>query len=124
MAEVVLRGPLFDARAPRVVNAMLDDSAQAIAERAQNDVRETIQSRAVRRTGNYERHVKIDRQGNDRQVNDGGIVYGPWLEGVSRRNYSTRVRGFAQFRRATQSIAGRTGEIAAPVIRRRIGGLQ
>lgn len=124
MAEVVLRGPLFDARAKRVTNAMLDDAAQAIAERAQNDVRETIRSKAVRRTGNYERHVQIDRAGNDRQVNDGGIVYGPWLEGVSRRNYSTRFRGFSQFRRATQRLAGRTGEIAEPVIRRRIGGLQ
>lgn len=124
MADVELSGPLFDGRAQRVVNAMLDDSAQAIAERAQNDVRETIQSRAVRRTGSYERHVQIERQGNDRQVNDGGIVYGPWLEGVSRRNYSTRFRGFSQFRRATQRLAGRTAEIAEPVIRRRIGGLQ
>lgn len=124
MAEVVLSGPLFDARAARVTNAMLDDAAQAIAERAQNDVRETVQSRAVRRTGRYERNVQINRQGNDRQVNDSGIVYGPWLEGVSRRNYSTRFRGFSQFRRATQQLAGRTGEIAEPVIRRRIGGLQ
>lgn len=124
MAEVELRGPLFDARAARVVDAMLNDAADAVAQRAQNDVRDTIQSRAVRRTGNYERHVKIDRQGNDRQVNDGGIVYGPWLEGVSRRNYSTRFRGFSQFRRATQRLAGRTGEIAEPAVRRHLGGLQ
>lgn len=124
MADVEVSGPLFDGRARQAVNAMLDDAAQAIAERAQNDVRETIQSRAVRRTGSYERHVQIDRQGNDRQVSDSGIVYGPWLEGVSRRNYSTRFRGFSQFRRATQKLAGRTGEIAEPVIRRHIGRLQ
>lgn len=124
MADVELSGPIFDARAQRVVDAMLDDAAQAVAERAQNDVRETIQSKAVRRTGNYERHVQIDRAGNDRQVNDGGIVYGPWLEGVSRRNHSTRFRGYAQFRRATQQLAGRTGEIAEPAVRRHLGGLQ
>lgn len=124
MADVELHGPIFDARAKAAVNAMLNDAADAIAQRAQNDVRGTIRSRAVRRTGRYERHVQIERQGNDRQVNDHGMVYGPWLEGVSRRNFSTRFRGFAQFRRATQKLAGRTGEIAEPAVRRNIGRLQ
>lgn len=119
-----MKGPLFDGRAERVTNAMLDDAAQAIAERAASDVKSTVAHSARLRSGNYERHVQIDRQGNDRQVNDSGIVYGPWLEGVSRRNNSTRFRGFAAMRRATQRLAGRTAEIAAPVIRRRIGELQ
>ncbi len=124
MAEVVTKGPLFDGRAEQVTYAMLDDSAQAIAERAATDVRATVAASSRLRTGNYERHVQIDRAGNDRQVNDDGIVYGPWLEGVSARNYSTRFKGFAQFRRATQQLAGRTAEIAMPAIRRHIGRLQ
>jgi hypothetical protein len=122
--EVTLSGPLFDARAAQVMHAMMDDCSQAIAERAATDVRTVIRHDAIRRTGNYERHVQIDRAGTDRQVNDSGIVYGPWLEGVSSRNHSTRFKGYAQFRRATQQLDGRTAEIAEPAVRRRIGQLQ
>lgn len=124
MADVVMRGPLFDGRADQAMNSILDDCSQAIAERAANDVRSTVRLAAAERTGNYERHVQIDRAGNDRAVNDGSIVYGPWLEGVSARNYATRFRGFAQFRKATRRLASRTAEIAEPIVRRNLGRLQ
>lgn len=31
-------------------------------------------------------------------ITDGGVVYGPWLEGVSRRNQTSRFRGYRTFR--------------------------
>lgn len=124
MAEVRLSGPLFDARARRVTRAMADEIEQEIADRGVNEVRMIVQRSAVERTGNYERHVHTERAGAGTEVTDGGIVYGPWLEGTSRRNFTTRFRGFAAMRRTAQSLQRRAESIATPVVRRRIGGLQ
>lgn len=38
-------------------------------------------------------------------ITDGGVVYGPWLEGVSRRNMSSRFKGYHTFRYARQRLA-------------------
>lgn len=43
-------------------------------------------------------------------------VYGPWLEGVSRRNAATRFKGYAAFRKSTQRLAGEVDRVAAPAV--------
>lgn len=37
-------------------------------------------------------------------ITDGGVVYGPWLEGVSRRNQTTRFKGYRTFRTIAQRM--------------------
>lgn len=57
-------------------------------------------------TGNYRRNVHgITRQvGLDLQgkIHDSGVVYGPWLEGTSSRNKTTRFKGYSSFRKVKQ----------------------
>lgn len=124
MTEVRVSGPLFDGRAGRITAAMCDDIEEDIADQGVNDVRQIIRQSAERRTGNYERHVQSDRARGDRVVNDSGIVYGPWLEGVSRRNASTRFKGFTAFRRTAQRLQARAVEIAQPAVRRGVERLR
>jgi hypothetical protein len=57
-------------------------------------------------TGNYRRNVHgitrrvgLDLQG---KIHDSGVVYGPWLEGTSSRNKTTRFRGYSSFRKVKQ----------------------
>lgn len=63
-------------------------------------------------TGRYWNRVHIERGDGGHVVTDGGVVYGPWLEGVGSRNNTTRFKGYSSFRRATQRIDGRADEIA------------
>jgi hypothetical protein len=61
------------------------------------DVHRTLDSRIQHPTPYYETQVTNDVHGNERWVHDRGVVYGPWLEGTSRRNRATRFRGYHAF---------------------------
>ena len=37
-------------------------------------------------------------------IHDSHVIYGPWLEGVSSRNETTRFKGYAMFRNAKQQL--------------------
>ena len=50
-------------------------------------------------TGNYRRNINGRVRGLEGEINDGGVVYGPWLEGFSSRNSSTRFKGYMSFRK-------------------------
>lgn len=118
--DVTTKGPVFSGQAPRVMRAAADEAEQLIAEEGVQLVRRVVQSRARRRTGRYERHVRVDRAGAGREVNDGKIVYGPWLEGVSARNQKSRFKGMQQFRKATQQLNRRATEVAQPAVERAV----
>lgn len=52
--------------------------------------------------GNYRRRMEKWARGLRGLITDGGTEYGPWLEGASRRNQSTRFKGYHSFRKTTQ----------------------
>lgn len=53
-------------------------------------------------TGNYRRNLTSVIKELSGRIDDGGVVYGPWLEGTSGRNATTRFKGYASFRRTAQ----------------------
>lgn len=60
-------------------------------------------------------------------ITDNGVIYGPWLEGVSSRNDTTRFKGYAAFRRTKEAIDAKAGEFLAAEaadIMRDLGGDQ
>jgi hypothetical protein len=38
------------------------------------------------------------------ELHDSGVVYGPWLEGVGRRNKVSRFKGYSSFRKSLQDL--------------------
>src|SRR5688572_30770062 len=59
------------------------------------------------------------------RVHDRDIVYGPWLEGTSERNRTTRFRGYAAFRKGMQRVNARLDALTSYALRRcieRLGG--
>lgn len=116
-------GPLFDGRSEAAVDRFLetakyDVGAQALAEVATN------LDRSIRQpTPYYETQITADWQGSDRVVHDRGIVYGPWLEGTSSRNRTTRFKGYASFRRATESVRERVPALVARALDRCVRGM-
>ena len=53
-------------------------------------------------------------------VNDAGIIYGWWLEGIGSRNFPvTRFRGYFSFKRAAATLRVQAPKIAERLLRQR-----
>jgi glycine/D-amino acid oxidase-like deaminating enzyme len=106
MSHYTVKGPFFDAGYTRaktremLVGATRDVSQQAFVETMTN-----LNARIRHPTPYYETQINTR---NDsayvRTVNDNGVIYGPWLEGVGSRNRTTRFKGYFSFRRAAQKV--------------------
>ena len=110
--RVTKKGPLFDGRARAAVNAFLDDAKTTVAEEGLNMVQARLGAVLKHPTGAYQSGIHTDRQRNDRVVRDYGGVKGPWLEGTSRRNQTTRFKGYRTFRQTAQQLRERAHGIA------------
>ena len=55
-------------------------------------------------TGNYRRHIFGKRTGLSGVITDGKVVYGRWLEGVSRRNQASPFKGYFAFRKTNHLL--------------------
>lgn len=121
--EVTARGPLFDGRLERGIAQGLEDGLDQVAKDGVNLVRMRLHGVLRHPTGHYESVIQTDRAGASRDITDGGIVYGPWLEGVSERNHTTRFKGYATFRRTTAEVDRRAGGIVERAISDRIGSM-
>src|SRR6266568_1058040 len=100
-ADTKVHGPLFDHRADAAVYQWLDASKKDVAQLAVNTLHDVAQRRFKVNTGHYESVIQTETVvRNDVRIHDGGIVYGPWLEGTSKRNNSTRFKGYHLWRRA------------------------
>lgn len=70
-------------------------------------------------TGYYESNVRARQVGNLQQVDDSGVVYGPWLAGESERNRTTRFKGYMHWRVTQQKTDAFAEEIAERLFRLR-----
>lgn len=113
--EVEVSGPLWDGRLQRAIEQAIPEAEKEIADHGVTLVREELGKVFKRQTGHYVGQIQVDRTVGTR-VTDGGIVYGPWLAGTSGRNRSTRFKGYAHWRRATQRLRAEAHDIAQRVI--------
>lgn len=114
--EFKLSGPMFDGRAKAAVDAFIVAATGEVADQGVNDVKQTLGAVLKHPTGYYESRIQSSRQRDDHVIDDGGVIYGPWLEGTSSRNQTTRFKGYATFRKVTQRLQAKSGDIAQRVI--------
>ena len=112
---VTVSGPLFDGRGHAVLDAMSDAIAYDVAEEGRDIVRFNSDTSFKTQTPYYITKLRISDAGEHaRDVDDSGVIYGPWLEGVGSRNFpNTRFKGYSMFRRATQYLNDGAAEIIA-----------
>lgn len=123
--DVDAKGPIFDGRADRAVEAFIDQATQDIGDQAFSYVMRNLDASIRNPTPYYETQIIVERQGNDVVVHDRGIIYGPWLEGVGSRNSPvTRFPGYFSFRRAAQKVRGEADAIAEQTLRRFLPRMQ
>lgn len=125
-ATMTVRGPLFDPGvAERVFDNAAEAGADAVAQAGVDMVRARLGQVLRRPTGRYSSRVVADVSIADRPViTDGGIVYGPWLEGTASRNTRSRFKGYRTFRLVAQELDGKAGELAEPAVLKAVDELR
>ena len=122
MDGFTMKGPLFDGRAEQAMNSFARAAEDHVAKDGVNKVQERLGEVIRHNTGYYESQIQTDRVTEGASINDGGVVYGPWLEGTGSRNRTTRFKGYSTFRLMTQKIqaeaAHRAEEVLHPYLER------
>lgn len=107
IAYVQVSGPLFDGQAEEAVTRFGKEARQAIADRGLELLRAVPMDKTGRGTGAFSEHLKIIDKGSFLRIPSpaiSGVTWGPWLEGTSKRNQSTKFRGYHPFRKARTQL--------------------
>ena len=102
-ATVRFDGPLFDDRFAMAAVEITVEAQEAVTAAVLERVQFFLDAQIKHPTPYYETQITKQRRGLVDIVHDRGIIYGPWLEGTSSRNATTRFKGYASFRKATQA---------------------
>lgn len=107
------QGPLFDDAAPEIINGWLNDVKNDIANEGVTVLRSFVMDESGRATGWYQSQVQTSEllEFHNIRIHD-PVIYGPWLEGSSKRNRSTRFKGYHLWRITAQELNVRAPQIA------------
>lgn len=97
---VEISGPLFDGRSHPIMRDFFRDATRMLGDAGVERIRERLAKRAKQHTGSFGGAVKVHRlaKGQVIMADYPQVLYGPWLEGTSERNRSTRFKGYRIFR--------------------------
>lgn len=114
---VETRGGIFSRRMPEIVRRYGERVERNVAEYAEQEVHNQLHRVLRHPTGYYESHIRLEpSKGGHWEVNDGGMIYGPWLEGTGSRNSPvTRFPGYFTFRIVSERVNERAPGIAERV---------
>jgi len=123
--DIDISGPLFK-HGGRFAREAMEDAVQELIElgedRLDRGLRRspaglflsTGEARPKRASvGNYRRRVIEGNvvQGLKGRIDDDGVIYGPWLEGTSSRNQTTRFPGYGAFRMTAQWLEKQSDDV-------------
>lgn len=115
--DVRKHGPIFDGRAAAAAAAFANAAEEEVAHVGRDLVLGELGRVLKHPTGYYESQIQVDRAAGGWRVHDGGVVYGPWLEGEGSRNFPvTRFRGYTTFRRIRTRVDRQAKHIAERVL--------
>jgi hypothetical protein len=119
--NIKLSGSIFDGRAP----AATKDLTQGLVETIATTGVKVVQAETgvfKHPTGYYRSQIAVrGRTPNSATVDDGGVIYGPWLEGVGSRNAKTRFKGYKLWLKATSKLKVEAVSIAKAAVSQLIG---
>jgi hypothetical protein len=118
---VSLSGAWVTGRAWSMIGQMIDEMVDVLAFQGFADVRQNLDASIQFPTPYYETQVTVQDDPDGKVVHDRGIVYGPWLEGVSERNRRTRFKGYHSFRKAADELRRKAVRYCEPVAAKWVG---
>lgn len=100
--EVDTNGPFFTGAYQKELMQALDDAKKDVAELGMNRIEDRVSARSKNSRGGYAGSLRTEivKPFNDQRIHLAypAVVYGPWIEGTSSRNNTTRFRGYKVFR--------------------------
>jgi len=106
---VIVKGPLWDGEADMAVNRWLQDTRRKVADHAVDELRSFPMDKTGRARGGFQANIhRVTRMGDVEAIPGPkirGVVFTPWLEGVSRRNERSRFKGYHLFRKTRLKVA-------------------
>jgi hypothetical protein len=106
-AYVDVSGPLFDGTAETAAAELTDTIAKRGAEWAREHLAETRMDKSGRATGAFAAALRVVQRNAGFAVPAPmirGVTWGPWLEGGTKRNKSTKFKGYHLFRDTRQQL--------------------
>lgn len=123
--KVSVSGPLADGTAHDAVREWIDASKKDIGDFAVRQLKAVKMDKTGRGTGHYLESIQNTVLSYNDLLIHTPVIYGPWLEGTSKRNESTRFKGYRLWRQARQKTKAEAPKIAQaklPEYLPRIGG--
>jgi hypothetical protein len=117
-AKMIRRGPMLDGRTAAAMGTYADQVGYKVATFAEDQIQARLRQVLQHPTGYYQSRISVERAGSGYRVNDGGVIYGPWLEGTGSRNATTSFKGYATFRRTKALVDRKAPGIAAELLGR------
>lgn len=116
-AKVEVSGPLASGEAANALQDALRATVHELSQEAQTELQSFVMDKTGRATGFFQDHIIIS---NLKKYRDAEVVhpaypavlYGPWLEGTSERNRSTRFPGYHLFRLTRQRMQDKAADVA------------
>lgn len=128
-AYLIASGPLMDGTADGVLDELRDTIAKRGAEWAKEQLELVPMDKTGRAHGAFQENLHVVQRSAGYAVPApmiSGVVWGPWLEGSSKRNTSTRFKGYHLFRDVREELRdGKAQEIADKALEEflpRLGG--
>ena len=107
-SRVIVRGPLFDGQAPLAVHRWLEATRKRVADEGVLELKAFPMDKTGRARGGFEERIHRVTRGDVEAIpgpTEQGIVWTPWLEGTSRRNETTRFKGYHLFRKTRLKLS-------------------
>lgn len=134
--RVETSGPLFRANAPALVRQATQRTIATLIEMGESKLDQMLRPRPAgvylsvvearkgqASTGHYRRNLHTVVQDLRGVISDGGVVYGPWLEGFGSRNATSRFKGYGAFRKTQTWLLGKVKDVAQAHVRRAVAEL-
>lgn len=123
---VDISGPFLVGNPLAAVDDFVTEVAWVVGAQALADWHQKLDQRIQHPTPFYETQLMLERQSADVVwAHDQGIIYGPWLEGTSSRNRTTKFKGYKAVRETTQQLGQKVPNVVRPYMEqliRRLGG--
>lgn len=111
-------GPLFRHAELVVIPEFLRDAENEIGEMGVQVITHELYKVIRDPTPYYWTRTRKYRRGGDIVIDDARIVYGPWLEGTSEKNRTTRFKGYATYYRMSFVIQNNVSVVANGLFKR------
>jgi hypothetical protein len=117
-------GPFFGPQRSAAVDDLIREAVDVVSAQNYAEVMTNLNQSIKHPTPYYETQITRERITPDLyRVHDRDVVYGPWLEGTSERNQTTRFKGYASFRRAAATLQAKVPDLVQYALRRCVARL-